>query len=297
MELRHLRYFLAVADELNFTRAARSLRISQPALSRQIKDLEEHLGVELLIRNTGAVALSPAGAAFVTRAQVVLSTVADAELAVREFAACRESRIDIGYMPAVFGSFLSSAMRIFRQTHDQVSLQLHDLPPGRQVEELRAGRLDIALVGRACPMLENEFDLFSIHKLPVVVALPSEHRLAGRKSIKVAELAEESFIRLSESAFPERNAFVREICEKGGFEPKRGPLADTLATALGLVCGEQGVLLVPSEVESVAPRNLAFVPLREPKTYIHFYAIVQRDEKRAAVRVFLQECRRQAMGE
>ena len=131
MELRHLRYFTAVAEELNFRRAAARLHVTQPALSRQIRDLEQELGVELIIRTTSGVALSPAGKAFLSEARRILELSAEAALAMRKFTACRHESLDIGYIAPALGSFLTESLQLFGQRHPKVKVTLFELSPAR----------------------------------------------------------------------------------------------------------------------------------------------------------------------
>jgi len=290
MELRHLRYFTAVAEELNFRRAAARLHVTQPALSRQIRDLEQELGVELIIRTTSGVALSPAGKAFLAEARRILELSAEAALSMRKFAACRHESLDIGYIAPALGSFLTGSLQLFGQRHPKVKVTLFELSPARQIEALRDGRLDIALIGHSCGDLQKEFDLFEIRKAPLCVVLPESHRLASQKKIRLGELAKEPFIGLSEESFPDRNNAIAVLCRKEGFSPKFVAMADGLSSALALVGSGMGICLMPDEVEDLPHRHAVFRPLAA-RICIEFSAAVCAGEKRPLVRAILEEFR------
>ncbi len=290
MELRHLRYFTAVAEELNFRRAAARLHVTQPALSRQIRDLEQELGVELIVRSTAGIALSPAGKAFLPDARRILQLSAESALSMRKFAACRHESLDIGYIAPALGSFLAGSLQIFSQRHPKVRVTLFELSPARQVEALRDGRLDIALLGYACADLSKEFDLFVIRRAPLCAVLPEGHSLAEEKKIRVADLARESFVGFSEDSFPGRNEAIAEVCRNEGFAPRFAAQADGLSSALAMIGSGSGVCLMPDEVEELPHRHTVFRPLAG-KVAIEFSAAVCVGEKRPLVRAILEEFR------
>lgn len=291
MELRHLRYFVAVAEENNFTRAAARLHVTQPALSRQIRDLEEELGVELMIRSKGRAMLSPAGRALLPDARRILEMSASAVLNLRQFAECRQHALAIGYIAPALGSFLATALQVFNQRHAKVRVSLFELSPAKQFEALRDGRLDVALVGNVCPEQAGEFDLFTIRTVPVCAVLPESHALAGKRAVRLGDLAGESFIGFAEDTFPGRNDFLLEACKKAGFTPDIRYKADGLSSALALIGTGLGVCLMPEEVESLSHRHTVFLPLEKPRIHVEFSAAVCLGEKRPVVRTILEEFR------
>ena len=295
MELRHLRYFVAVAEESNFTRAAARLHLTQPALSRQIRGLEEELGVELMIRDSGKATLSPAGRALLPDARRILELSAAAALNLRRFVECRQHALGIGYISTALNSFLATGLQVFNQRHPQVRVSLYELSPGKQFEALREGRLDIALVGNVCPAESQEFDLFSIRKVPVCAVLPETHRLAAKRGVQLAELAHEPFIGFAEDTFPGRNEFLRDACRQAGFTPDIRQEADGLSSALALIGTGLGVCLMPEEVQSLSHRHSVFLPLQKPKVHVEFSAAVASGEKRPVVRTMLEEFRAAAI--
>jgi DNA-binding transcriptional LysR family regulator len=291
MELRHLRYFVAVAEEKNITRAAARLFVTQPALSRQIKDLEKTLGVELLIRAPSGLQLSPAGMEFLPLARDVIERSELAALAMRRFAECRNHSLGVGYIAPTLGSFLGTALQVFSQRHAQVEVQLFELPPSKQIEALREGRLDIALIGYACPELLRDWDLEPIYQIPLMAVLPSSHPLAARDSLQLAELKNENFVGLDEANFPGRMEVLRDAAKQAGFTPRFTSTADGLSSLLALVGSGQGVALAPEEVQQLPHPNVVFVRLENPNSQIEFSAALRKDDKRLNVRALLAEFR------
>ena len=295
MEFRHLRYFVAVAEAGNLTRAAERLFLTQPALSRQIKDLERLLGVALFVRVPTGMSLTPAGQEFLPQARHLLEQSAKAMLSMRRFVKCRHSNLAIGYIAPVLGSFLGAALQIFHQKHPQIEIKLFELSPGRQIEALREGRLDIALLGHARPALSREFELVVIRRIALVAALYDTHPLAGRDSIRVHELKDETFIGLDEATFPGRNQVVRTVCGEAGFTPHIAQEADGLSTLLALIGSGSGIGIMPDEVQQMPHSNVRFKPLRAPQGHIDFCAALCRDEKRLPLRAILEEFRNAAI--
>lgn len=297
MELRHLRYFVAVAQEGNLTRAAARLFITQPALSRQMKDLEKLLGVTLFFRTASGMSLTPAGREFLPQARQITEQSAEAMLSMRRFTECRNSSLAIGYIAPALGSFLGAALQIFRQKHAQIEIKLFELSPGRQIEALREGRLDIALIGHADRELNREFQLMTIRRIALVAALNSAHPLAGRAAIKIRELQNETFIGLDETTFPGRGELVRSVCRRAGFTPRIAHEADGLSSLLALIGSNVGIGIMPDDVQQLPSSNVAFKPLRAPQSHINFSAALASDDKRLPVRALLEECRHVAESE
>jgi DNA-binding transcriptional LysR family regulator len=291
MELRHLRYFVAVAEEKNITRAASRLFVTQPALSRQIKDLEKSLGVELLIRAPSGLQLSPAGMEFLPLARDVIERSELAALSMRQFAQCRNHSLGVGYIAPTLGSFLGTALQVFSQRHAQVEVQLFELPPSKQIEALREGRLDIALIGSACPELSRDWEIESIYCVPLMAVLPSSHPLAARDMLQLAELKNENFVGLDEANFPGRTEVLRDAAKQAGFTPRFRQSADGLSSLLALVGSGQGVALAPAEVQQLPHPNVVFKTLVKPSLQIDFSAALRKGDTRLNVRALLAEFR------
>lgn len=292
MELRHLNYFLAVADELSFSAAARTLHISQSALSRAVKDLEEEVGVQLLERTTSMVKLTPEGDRFIDLAIDIVDSVSDAVREIRQMGASPAKRIDVGYITPALDGFLQDAMAVTTQRHPDLDLHLHELNPQAQTKQLENKALDIALIGGTCKELMNQFDLFTVCKIPLKLLVPESHRLASRRSIRLVECRDEDFIGLKEDTFPGRNHAIRSCCDRAGFAPSFAHTADSLNSLMALVKTGRGICLVPADLESMLLRGLVLVPIRSPICSIEFSAAVAKNERRTPVRLFLEEYRK-----
>jgi len=244
IELRHLRYFLAVADALHFTRAAQQLKIAQPALSQQIRRLEDLLGHPLFLRTTRGVQLTPAGEVLAERARTTLARVEDDLAQVRRVGRGEEGTLSVGFSGSVMFTELPAAIRRFRKRYPKVELQLREMWTSAQVEALRDGSLDLGflrdgegnegLVTRT--MLRERF----------VAVLPERHPLAAKKTLRVADLKGEPFILFSRVMGPLAYDRTMACCEQAGFVPEIVQFAPQFPTLFRLVAAGIGVSLAPS---------------------------------------------------
>ncbi len=264
MELRHLRYFVVVAEDLSFNRAANRLYISQPALSRQIKSLEEELGVELFVRQANGLKLTEAGQFFLEQAQDILHRSQAAVQTIQTRYSSVEEPLSIGYIPTVLQSFLGKTLHCFGKTYPQVPIRFQEMPPSEQVKALREGAIDIAFMGNSPDELEVEFTVKCVRQVPVAALLPETHPLAKQKSIDLVELAAEKFIGISEQTFPGRNDRIRGVCQEAGFTPKFHLFADSHTSMIALVAAGQGITVMPSEATALPHPQVVFMPLHHP---------------------------------
>jgi DNA-binding transcriptional LysR family regulator len=289
MELRHLRYFLAVAEEGHITRAAERLGIQQPPLSQQIQALERELETQLFRRKPRGVELTPAGLALLDEARAILARTDEAVASVKRTARGEAGRIGIGFTSsASFHPFLPRAIRAFRETHPLIALALEESGTTELVDALRARSLDVAFV--RSPVGESD-DLFvrPLLEEPMVAALPSGHPLsAGRDALPLAALAGETFILYRRPVGPGLHDAIIAACDRAGFSPTIGQEAPRMLSTLSLVAAGLGVTVVPAsmsrlEAEGVAYRSLdASAPLTAPLNLAY-----RRDEISAAVRRFV----------
>src|SRR4029453_2884439 len=200
MELRHLRYFVAVAQELHFGRAAARLQVAQPALSRQIRDLEEEMALRLFERNRRRVALTAAGAAFLDEARSLLGHVERAVHTARRAARGEHGTLRIGYVPAVVYTGLPEIVRAFRKRLPGVAVQFKEMSPPLQLEALLGERVDVGFVRG--PVHEPALAAMTVLEEPLVAVLPSGHRLGGHKRLGLAMLAGEPFVLQARSLRP-----------------------------------------------------------------------------------------------
>jgi DNA-binding transcriptional LysR family regulator len=262
MELRHLRYFAAVADELNFTRAARKLHVAQPALSRQIRQLEDELGVKLLERNHHGVRLTEAGKAFVIEATALLKQSEQAIRVARDRSQTAGGQLKLGYIWGLFHSAVPGMLERFRQQSPEIAVHLFDLSPLQQTEALAEGRLDAGFIG-------FEPDTVGLQKRRIgsctfVAVLPVNHQAARKSAVRLSSLADEFFLGISDQTYPVASRYVTEACHKAGFKPRFLQMVERGYTILGLVAAKCGVALVPESLNAMSHPGIVFRPLTEP---------------------------------
>lgn len=288
MDLRHFRYFVAVAEELHFGRAADHVHVSQPALSRQIRDLEDELGLRLFERDRRRVALTAAGAVFVDEVRRVLGQVDRAVEIARRAARGEHGSLQIGYVPAVVYSGLPEIVRAFRRRLPNVEVQLHEMNPARQIVALLAARVDVGFLRG--PIHEPALAAETVLEESLVAALPSGHPLSGRKRLGLAMLAGEPFVLQARSRGPGFHDQILAICHAAGFSPRvvqEGSQTD----AVSLVASGAGVAIVPTSLRLMRRAGVVYRPLREhPMT--HLAMVWRKVAPSPVLREFLEEVRR-----
>lgn len=277
MELRHLKYFVAVAEELNFSRAAVRLHISQPTLSRQIKNLEDELSVVLLLRQPDGLILTEAGDYFLEQAKDILHRSHVAAQTIKTLYTHTHESLVIGYIPTILESFLGQTLHRFGQAYPEVAVRFQEMPPSEQVRALRDGAIDIAFMGNPPNELDAEFTVKCVKKVPIAAVLPDTHPLARESSINLAELASEKFIGMREETFPGRNDRIRGVCHEAGFTPNLNLEADSHASMIALVGAGQGVAVMPNEARSLPHPRVVFVPLHHPVHYARSTAVWRKE--------------------
>src|SRR5579871_1682031 len=240
MELRHLRYFVAVAEELHFHRAAQRLHISQPPLSQQIRALERELGVSLLSRNRRRVALTAAGAAFLDDARAILTSVERAADRARGIARGSQGTISIGFVgSAMFSPTLPNILREFHDGHPDVELVLRELPTSAQLAALAGGEIDVGVIRGPIDLaeLDGQLELMTIQREHLVVAVPAEHPLAARRRLRAEELRGESFVVLARREAPGLYAGLAAAMGDAGGLPEDVLEVAEMQTIISLVAG------------------------------------------------------------
>jgi DNA-binding transcriptional LysR family regulator len=258
MELRHLRYFVAVADELHFGRAAEKLHISQPPLSHQIQDLERELGVELFHRTRHFVALTEAGRAFLEEVRRILQDTDHAVMTARKAGNGEVGRLSVGFGPSCEAGVLRM-LKAFLSRHPNVVLDLHDLRSRVQIQALVDRRIDVAFP--ILPIAHRDLASETITAGAPVVALPVAHPLARATQIRLRDLHSDPFVRVSpDGGFHD---FVLSACAQAGFAPSVAHEAGHVLTVLGLVGAGLGVAILPGALrpaEGVEFRTLTDAP-------------------------------------
>lgn len=247
MELRQLRYFVTVAEQANFNRAAVALRVAQPALSRQVMNLEKELGVTLLERLPRGVKATPAGQAFLERARRILAEVESARRHARD-----AERGDIGLLRLGFNAIavrnpvVPEALRRFRAARPGVQLSLNTLTSPEQLRRIYDGTLDVGFLYTP-PAAHPELDFFEIAPYRMVVALPRKHRLASKRTLRVGDLRDEPFVWLARMKLPWIHDQLIAECLGKGFSPRIAQEADDAEALLSLVSVGLGVAFVHPE--------------------------------------------------
>lgn len=261
MELRHLRYFAAVARELNFSRAAEQLHIAQPPLSRQIRQLEDELGAELFDRSARPLRLTPAGQFFQRQAQQTLDRLAEVRAATLRIARGQRIWFGIGFVPSTLYGPLPEVIRRFREARPEVEVGLSEMTTVQQIEALKAGRIDVGF-GR----LRFDDDHITgevITEEAVVAALPAGHSLACRKHLGLADLAAEPLLLYPAKPRPSYADQVLEMFQSRGLSPTVVLEANEMQTAIGLVVAGIGYALVPQSVQGLHRDGLVYLPLSD----------------------------------
>jgi DNA-binding transcriptional LysR family regulator len=257
--LRQLRYFLAVAEELHFGRAAERAGVAQPALSQQIRGLERALGVKLFARSTRSVELTEAGAALVRHARVALAEVEEGAEAARRAARGERGHLRVGFVESAAIAVVPAAVRRFRARHPEVRLTLRELGVGPQLEGLASGVLDVGFVR---PPIEAEgLRLRTVVEEPFVAAVASGHPLAGRRRIAVEALAREPLIVLSRDVVP--GLYDQAVALQQGHAQAAhlAQEATSFQAVLGLVAAGLGVSILPDSVRGLGRAGVAFIGL------------------------------------
>jgi DNA-binding transcriptional LysR family regulator len=260
MELRHLRYFVAVAEALSFTEAARRLALSQPPLSMQIRDLESEIGTELITRSSRRLALTGAGAAFLAKAKLILAESEQAIAEARAIGSGRVGTLDIGLTGAVLLGGLGALVAAYQVAFPSVLVRLHEMPPDEQESALAAGRLDLCFLRGPRP--QTGLVAEPAWAEGVCVALPRGHGLAARRRLRLTGLRDEAFVffRRSNSRFAEH---LWTCCIEAGFAPRIIQEAVEASAIMALVADGFGLALLPETAQRLAPADIVFRPLSD----------------------------------
>ncbi|MCD0486360.1 LysR substrate-binding domain-containing protein [Streptacidiphilus sp. ASG 303] len=260
MDARLLTVFVAVAEELHFGRAAARLSMAQPAVSRQVRALEQDLGVDLFVRTTRRVELSPAGSAALPEARRAIRQVARVREAALRAAEGTTGRLTVTVLPGASDGLVTRVLRRMRSERPAVEVTMAEAVEEEQFGALLQGRADVGLVRLTAPPPGLRYELLA--REPLCAVLPAGHALAGRGEVDLAELSDEDFAFFSPSVRPAGHAWLLSACRAAGFLPRVH--GATLTAVLGMVEAGLGVsVLVRSYQERLAPRGVVFVPLRD----------------------------------
>ena len=293
MELRHLRYFVAVAHEGHITRAAEKLRMQQPPLSQQIQALEREVDATLFLRHPRGVTLTDAGRAFLADAEQILSDVEHAKIRARRTARGETGRIAVGFTTsAPFHPLVARAMREFRITRPDVSFVLEESSSGDMVSGLREGRLDVAFIRSGLVDPEG----ITVHALlqeDTAVAFPAKHPLSKKAALALKELSEETFILYRRPDGRGLYDVIIAACSEAGFSPHVGQEAPRIVSTLNLVAAGLGITIVPASLSRLPLEGVVYRPLKgKPALKVPLNLACRRDERSAATLAFIDLVRR-----
>jgi DNA-binding transcriptional LysR family regulator len=289
VELRHLRYFIAVAEELNFSRAAERLHMAQPPLSAAIRQLERDLGVDLFVRTTREVRLTDAGRAFLEGAR---RTLADAERAAEDAkraAAGELGRLRIGFSWSTRFDTLPALGRAFRASHPGVELLAQEMWNARMPPAFRSGSIDIAV--SLCPEIAAELELTPIRKERLVALLPESHPLAREEAIPLSALADEEFIVFPRDIAPRLHDAFMAIYRRAGFEPLLRNESFHTGWDLGVLAEIPAVAMAPQTVAADLPDGIVAVGLSEPTDSLETCVVWRSDDASPAIATFVEVAR------
>lgn len=273
MEFHQLRYFVAAAELGGVSRAAAKLRVSQPALSRQIRLLEDELGVALFDRIRKRIHLTEAGAVFLSRARQILCDAETAAQQVREQFGGERRTLRLGFITPFLDDLVGPAVREFRQRHANTRVALFDLPPRAMLDRLRDDDLDLALLGNMEAADREAFDFAPLWKHPVQAVLPSGHAKAGVRSLRLRDLSRDEWISLSDTAFPGRRDFLRAACARAGFEPRIAVEVESLSLLLATISSGAGVGILPGHAQKLPHAGCVFIPISSPRIENTLYLV------------------------
>jgi DNA-binding transcriptional LysR family regulator len=262
MELRHLRYFVAVAEEQNITRAAVRLHVSQPPLSRQIRNLEDELGIALFDREAKAVRLTEAGRALLAEARVILQHVESATEMVKDVARGKRGEIHVGYAPSLTVDLLPRALKYFQETNPEVRVQLHDLSTQGMLRGLGDGKLHVAMLVQVSPKVLTGLVFEELERLPVCVATNRAHPLVRERKVGLERVAKERLVTFTQADYPEHHTWILGMFASLNCSPQIIEEHDSITSLIAAIESGRGVAVIAQPVNGLGNPRLKFRPLQ-----------------------------------
>jgi DNA-binding transcriptional LysR family regulator len=290
LELRHLRYFVAVAEELHFGRAAARLHIAQPPLSQQIRQLEGLVGTELLRRTSRRVELTPAGAAFLEGARRTLNAAEGTLEVARRVGRGELASVRVGFTDSAALSIFPAAVRTHRRAFPQVHLDMVEGLTRAHVQAVEDNLLDLAVVrGPVAPSPGVEVE--TVFREPLFAAIPASHPLAAGRGIHLGDLRGEPMVLFPRPLAPEFHDWITRLCMERGFVPQVAHNGAEYQTILSLVAAEVGISLVPATVRRAGPPEVCFQPLLDCHETAEIAVVYRPDRLFPAMEAFLATLR------
>jgi DNA-binding transcriptional LysR family regulator len=297
MELRHLRYFVAVAEELNFTQAAKKLRLAQPSLTRQIHNLEEELGVQLLDRARNKVSLTEEGKSFLVDARQLVALSLESVKAVQRFSRGETGQLNLGYLFKFNFDLLPPTLTTFYQICPDIAVNLFDMSPAEQLRALEARKIDLGFIGlRPSHVLKNMALLMweCVTRHDIVAVLPAYHPLAKKKKIQISDLKSEFFVAMSEQTHPGSRSWLFGICQEAGFNARILQDVDIESGIMTFVAEGLGVSLAREQIKCLSHPGVVFRPL-VTSAKAEYWIAWHRDNHSKALAQYIEVVKKQSL--
>jgi DNA-binding transcriptional LysR family regulator len=295
MELRHLRYFVAVAEELNFTKAADKLRLAQPSLTRQVHNLEIELGVKLLNRERNHVSLTEEGRRFLIDARRLVNLSLESVKAIQSFSRGESSQLNLGYLFKFNLDLLPATLSTFYLACPEVTVNLFDMSPAKQLSALEAREIDLAFLGLRPPPSKKiaalGWECVAHHQ--VVVVLPEKHPLTKKSKVRMSDLEPLPFVAMSEETHPGWGSWLSALCRAAGFLPRILQEVELESVLMTFVAEGLGVTLAREQIDDLPHPGVVFRPLRTPVKVDHWIAW-HRENQSKALRQYIEVVKKQA---
>jgi DNA-binding transcriptional LysR family regulator len=286
MELRHLRYFVAVAEMLNFTKAAEKLRLAQPSLTRQIRNLEEEIGVQLLNRSKSHVALTVEGRSFLVDARRLLALATESVAAVQRLSRGETGQLNIGYVSNFNFDLLPKTLGAFREGFPHIALNLFDMTPAEQLRALEARKIDLGFVGFRPSVITKDLQWECLARHKTIVAIPQNHLLAKKLKIKLTDLKAMFFVGMSEKTHPGFRDWLCEVCRPADFTPRILQDAEIEPGLMRFVAEGLGVTLAREQMKNLPHPGVVFRPL-SPAVRTDYCIAWNRDNDSRALQQYI----------
>ena len=289
MELRHLRYFVAVAEELHFTRAAERLHIGQPPLSQQIQALEADVGAQLFERNKRSVRLTQAGRLFLQDARRILALSEQAGATARRAQRGEAGELRIGFtFSTPFTPYFATVINRYRQLFPHVTLTLHEMATQHQLEAISARTLDLGFVRPPELAYPDDIKLTQLRQDPLLLVLPVAHRLAAKPAIAIADMAGEGFVMYPKDAGTGIHPQIFRLCKAAGFVPNVAQEAGEASTIIGLVAAGCGISVLPSSFDRIRMDGVCYRPIADPQATTSLLLAQREEETSPLVAAFVK---------
>lgn len=287
MELRHLRYFVAVAEELNFTRAAEKLRLAQPSLTRQIHNLEDELGVRLLDRTKNQVSLTEEGKSFLIDAKRLVALSLESISAVKRFSRGESGQLNLGYLFKFNFDLLPATLTTFYEDCPEIAVNLFDMSPAEQLRALIARKIDLGFVGlRPAASNQGTDELLweCVARHSVVVVLPANHPLTKKDKLKRTDLKSLFFVTMSEETHPGSREWLSGLCQEVGFTPRILQDVELESGIMTFVAEGLGVTLAREQIKKLPHPGVVFRPLEKEVKAEYWIAWHHENRSKALLR-------------